>query len=211
MEYKLQYRSALVKGYHSFLFYLCFAGIDLLAIVIINLLLMVFAFFVTGYIAITEQNIYNVAYFVFVIEIFISVLIAFKCNKRYVKIDSQGVLIHNSNTEHYGLRQHNRLNVIVPFDRIVRCYKGIPVDCPDNYMYKKYNRLGANEVYFDYRRKVGVMKTKEPAISGGRFNEECILLELDNKRIIVIPIDECDSFLKLFDQYMDQFKKLQKD
>lgn len=211
MEYKLQYRSALVKAYHSFLFYLCFAGIDLLAIVIINLLLMVFAFCVTGYIAITAQNIYNVAYFVFVIEIFISVLIAFKCNKRYVKIDSQGVLIHNSNTEHYGLRQRNRLNVIVPFNRIVRCYKEIPVDCPNNYTYKKYNRFGANEVYFDYRRKVGVTKTKEPSISGGRYDEECVLLELDNKRIIVIPIDECDSFLKLFDQYMDQFKKLQKD
>jgi len=85
------------------------------------------------------------------------------------------------------------------------------VDCPNNYTYKKYNRFGTNEVYFDYRRKVGVTKTKEPAISGGRYDEECVLLELDNKRIIVIPIDECDSFLKLFDQYMDQFKKLQKE
>lgn len=210
MKYKLQYRSALVKAYHSFLFYLCFALIDLLVIVVINVLFMVSAFWVAGYIAITEQNIFDGAYFVFTIEIFISFFIAFKCNKRYVKVDSQGVLIHNSNTEHYGLRQCNRLNVIVPFNRIVRCYKEIPVDCPNNYTYKKYNRFGANEIYFDYIRKVGVMKAKEPAISGGRYDKECILLELDNKHIIVIPIDECEEFLELFNQYIEKYKELKK-
>lgn len=209
MKYKLQYRSALVKAYHSFLFYLCFALIDLLVIVVINVLFMVSAFWVAGYIAITEQNIYDCAYFILVIEIFISVLIALKSNKRYVKIDSKGVLIHNSNTEHFGLGQRNRLNVIVPFERVVGCYIEIPVDCPDNYKYKKYNKFGANEIYFDYIRKVGVMKTKEPAIAGGRYDKECILLELDNKRIIVIPIDECEEFLELFNKYIEKYKELQ--
>lgn len=210
MKYKLQYRSALVKAYHSFLFYLCFALIDLLVIVVINVLFMVSAFWVAGYIAITEQNIYDCAYFILVIEIFISVLIALKSNKRYVKIDSKGVLIHNSNTEHFGLGQCNRLNVIVPFERVVGCYIEIPVDCPDNYKYKKYNKFGANEIYFDYIRKVGVMKTKEPAIAGGRYDKECILLELDNKRIIVISIDECEEFLELFNKYIEKYKELQK-
>lgn len=210
MKYKLQYRSALVKAYHSFLFYLCFALIDLLVIVVINVLFMVSAFWVAGYIAITEQNIYDCAYFILVIEIFISVLIALKSNKRYVKMDSKGVLIHNSNTEHFGLGQRNRLNVIVPFERVVGCYIEIPVDCPDNYKYKKYNKFGANEIYFDYIRKVGVMKTKEPAIAGGRYDKKCILLELDNKRIIVIPIDECEEFLELFNQYIEKYKELKK-
>ena len=210
MKYKLQYRSALVKAYHSFLFYLCFALIDLPAIVVINLLLMVCAFSAARYIAIAEQNIFTGAYFVFAIEVFISVLIAIKCNKRYVKIDSQGVLIHNSNTEHFGLRQCSRLNVIVPFNRIVHCYKEIPVDCPNNYRYKKYNKFGANDVYFDYKRKVGVTKTKEPAISGGRYSEECVLLELDNKRIIVIPIDECEEFVELLDKYLQQYRELER-
>lgn len=208
MKYKLQYRSALVKAYHSFLFYLCFALIDLLVIVVINVLFMVSAFWVAGYIAITEQNIYDYAYFILVIEIFISVLIALKSNKRYVKMDSKGVLIHNSNTEHFGLGQRNRLNVIVPFERVVGCYIELPVDCPDNYKYKKYNKFGANEIYFDYIRKVGVMKTKEPAISGGRYDKKCILLELDNKRIIVIPIDECEEFLELFNKYIEKYKEL---
>lgn len=211
MEYKLQYRSVLAKAHHSFLFYICFAVIALLLIAAIDLLfILVFTLFAAEYLPVTEQNIYDCACFVFVIEIFISVFIALKCNKRYVKIGSHGVLIHNSNTEHFGLGQRNRLNVIVPYERVVRCYIEIPVDCPDNYKYKKYNRFGANENYFDYKRKVGVMKTKEPAIAGGRYNEECILLELDNKRIVVIPIDECDAFLELFDQYMEKFKKLQK-
>lgn len=210
MKYKLQYKSALVKAYHSLLFYLCFAVIALLPIILINLLfVIVFDLFAEEYLHITEQNIYDCACFVLVIEIFISVLIALKYNKRYVKIDSKGVLIHNSNTEHFGLGQRNRLNVIVPFERVVCCYIEIPVDCPDNYKYKKYNRFGANEIYFDYRRKVGVMKTKESAIAGGRYNEQCVLLELDNKRIIVIPIDECEEFLELFNKYIEKYKELQ--
>ncbi len=210
MKYKLKYKSALAKIYHSLLFYLCFAVIALLLFLVIDLLfLIVFSLFAVKYLPVTEQGIYDFARLVLVIETFISVLIALKLNKRYVKIGSQGVLIHNSNTEHFGLGQRNRLNVIVPFEHIVCCYIEIPFDCPDNYKYKKYNRFGANEIYFDYRRKVGVMKTKEPAISGGRYDEENILLELDNKRIIVIPIDECKEFLELLDRYMEQYKKLQ--
>lgn len=211
MKYKLQYKSAFAKAYHSFLFYLCFAAIALLLIIAIDLLFfIVFVFFAAEYLPIIEQNIYDCFYFVLVIEILIAIFIALQCNKRYIRIGSQGILIHNSNTEHFGLGQRNRLNITVPFERVVRCYTEIPVDCPDNYMYKKYNRFGANEIYFDYKRKVGIMKTKEPAISGGRYNEECILLELDNKRIIVTPIDECEEFLELFNQYMEQFKSLQK-
>lgn len=211
MKYKLKYKSARAKAYHSFLFYLCFSAIALLPIIVIDLLFVImFAIFAAEHLPITEQNIYDYAYFILVIEIFISVLIALKSNKRYVKMDSKGVLIHNSNTEHFGLGQCNRLNVIVPFERVVGCYIEIPVDCPDNYKYKKYNKFGANEIYFDYIRKVGVMKAKEPAISGGRYDKECILLELDNKHIIVIPIDECEEFLELFNQYIEKYKELKK-
>lgn len=86
MKYKLQYRSALVKAYHSFLFYLCFSAIAILPIIVIDLLfVIIFAIFAAEHLPITEQNIYNYAYFILVIEIFISVLIALKSNKRYVK------------------------------------------------------------------------------------------------------------------------------
>lgn len=54
------------------------------------------------------------------------------------------------------------------------------------------------------------MKTKEPAIAGGRYDKECILLELNNKRIIVIPIDECEEFLELFNKYIEKYRELQK-
>ena len=139
MKYKLKYKSARAKAYHSFLFYLCFSAIAILPIIVIDLLfVIIFAIFAAEHLPITEQNIYDCAYFVLVIEIFISILIALKSNKRYVKIDSKGVLMHNSNTEHFGLGQRNRLNVIVPFERVVGCYIEIPVDCPDNYKYKKW-------------------------------------------------------------------------
>lgn len=211
MEYKLQYKSVFAKAYHSFLFYVCFAVIALLLFLVIDLLfLIVFSLFAAKHLSITEQGIYDFAGLVLVIEFFISIFVALKCNKRYVTISPQGVFIHNSNTEHFGLGQRNRLNVIVPFECIADCFIEIPADCPQNYKYKKYNRFGSNGIYFDYRRKVGVVKTKEPAISGGRYDEECILLELDNKRIVVIPIDECHEFLELFNQYFEQYKKLQR-
>lgn len=73
----------------------------------------------------------------------------------------------------------------------------IPVDCPKTYSYLIYKKFGGNDEYFDYIRKAGVIKTKEPALAGGRYDEKCILLELDNRRIIVIPIDECEKFLEL--------------
>ena len=118
--------------------------------------------------------------------------------------------IHHGNFVHFGLRQTFRMNVNVPYDRIVNCKKGVPVDCPPNYRYTYYSQLRTIKRYVDLKSGKDIPYMTEPAIAGGRYNEECILLELDNKRIIVIPIDECDAFLELFDQYMEKFKKLQK-
>lgn len=137
--------------------------------------------------------------------------LSFLANNQYVKIGPNGILIHNCNFIHFGLGQHYRINITVEFKHIVNCKIEIPVDCPKNYSYLMYSKCGDNKAYYDYRKKVGVMKTKEPAIAGGRFDEECILLELDNKRIIVIPIDECAEFLDLFNQYFEQYKILESE
>lgn len=161
MKYKLKYKSARAKAYHSFLFYLCFSAIAILPIIVIDLLfVIIFAIFAAEHLPITEQNIYDCAYFVLVIEIFISILIALKSNKRYVKIDSKGVLIHNSNTEHFGLGQRNRLNVIVPFERVVGCYIEIPVDCPDNYKYKNTTNSVQTKFILITEEKLALRKPK---------------------------------------------------
>lgn len=145
-----------------------------------------------------------------IIEVIFIIFIEIKRRSPYVKITPKGVLIYNSNGVHFGLRQYYRLNAVAPYDRIVSCKIGIPVDCPPNYRYQRYNTLFMIKRYFDLKHGKDVSYMKEPAIAGGRYDEECILLELDNKRIIVIPIDECSEFLEQFNKYFEQYKELQK-
>lgn len=156
-------------------------------------------------------SLYYFSIFIFVLEFLLALFIALYSNKRYIKISSKGILIHNGNTIHFGLSQQFRFNTMVSFDRIKKCYIEIPIDCPKTYSYLIYKKIGGNDEYFDYIRKAGVIKTKEPALADGRYDEKCILLELDNKRIIVIPIDECEEFLELFNQYIEKYNELHKE
>ena len=49
----------------------------------------------------------------------------------------------------------------------------IPVDCPKTCSYLIYKKFGGNDEYFDYIRKAGVIKTKEPALAGMMRNVYC--------------------------------------
>lgn len=144
----------------------------------------------------------------FVIGLILFYYIIWRTSNFYVELTPKGVFIHHSNFSHFGLHQFLRMNVNVPYKRIVDCKIGIPVDCPRNYRYTRYNQLYLLIRYFDLKhgREVGYMK--EPALAGGRYDEKCILLELDNKRIIVIPIDECEKFLELLNQYIEKYKEV---
>lgn len=134
--------------------------------------------------------------------------VIWKTSIYYVELTPKGIFIHHGNFSHYGLRQFFRINVNISYARIVNCKIGIPVDCPPNFRYTYYNQLKMIKKYFDLKQGKEVEYMKEPAIAGGRYDEECILLELDNKRIVVIPIDECNEFLELFNQYFEQYKEL---
>lgn len=205
MRFKLQYKSNLAKVYHSAIYCLCFMLFALIPILAL-------CFLVVTIVAILSDTIslYYFSIFVFVLGFLLALFIALYSNKRYIKISSKGILIHNGNTIHFGLRQQFRFNTMVSFDRIKKCYIEIPIDCPKTYSYLINKKFGGNDEYFDYIRKAGVIKTKEPALAGGRYDEKCILLELDNKRIIVITIDECEKFLELFNQYIEKYNELRR-
>lgn len=205
MRFKLQYKSNLTKVYHSAIYCLCFMLFALIPILALCFLVVIIVAVLSDAI-----SLYYFSIFIFVLEFLLALFIALYSNKRYIKISSKGILIHNGNTIHFGLRQQFRFNTMVSFDRIKKCYIEIPIDCPKTYSYLIYKKFGGNDEYFDYIRKAGVIKTKEPALAGGRYDEKCILLELDNKRIIVIPIDECEKFLELFNQYIEKYNELQK-
>lgn len=205
MKYKLRYKSVLTALYHSVIYCLCFMLFALIPIIALYFLFIAIAAVFSDSIMLNYFS-----KFVFILEILTALFIALCSNKRYIKISSKGILIHNGNTIHFGLRQQFRFNTMVSFDRIKKCYIEIPIDCPKTYSYLIYKKFGGNDEYFDYIRKAGIIKTKEPALADGRYDEKCILLELDNKRIIVIPIDECEKFLELFNQYIEKYNELQK-
>lgn len=150
---------------------------------------------------------YVMAFFTLMIEYYL----IWKTSIYYVKITSKGIYLHHGNFVHYGLHQFPTINTTIPFKNIISCKIGIPVDCPPNFRYSYYNHISMIKRYFDIKRGKEVEYMKEPAIAGGRYDEECILLELDNKRIVVIPIDECEEFLELFNQYMEQYRALQNE
>jgi len=144
----------------------------------------------------------------FAVEIIGLIVFYTKNSQYYVKIDYRGVKISNYSFLHYGLRQPFRMNVIIPFDRIVGCTSSIPVDCPPNFRYAHYNGREMIARRRNLKRGKDINYIREPALAGGRYDKECVLLELDNKRIIVIPIDECDEFVELLDKYMQQYREL---
>jgi|GEM_PF-1604943 len=221
MKFTLQFGSEIKKiGYkfahfwnYSFLFFLPFA-IIMFAVYFAFLLMLIelqnagITLFLIG--SVNDETSKSILCVMIVLTLIIEYYIIWKASIYYVELTPKGVFIHHGNFVHFGLRQTFRMNVNVPYDRIVNCKKGVPVDCPPNYRYTYYSQLRTIKRYVDLKSGKDIPYMTEPAIAGGRYNEECILLELDNKRIIVIPIDECDAFLELFDQYMEKFKKLQK-
>lgn len=149
--------------------------------------------------------------FLAIIAIILELFMIYKTSIYYVKITPKGVYLHHGNFVHYGLHQFPTINTTIPFKNILSCKIGIPVNCPRNFRYTYYNQFYMIKRYIDLKRGREVEYMKEPAIPGGRYDKECILLELDNKRIIVIPIDECEEFLELFNKYIEKYKELQKE
>lgn len=152
----------------------------------------------------------NALYIIAIVALVVDIVTIWKTSIYYVEIKSKGIYLHHGNFVHYGLRQFPTINTIVPFKNIVSYKIGIPVDCPPNFRYTYYNHIYLLKRYFDMKRGKEVEYMKEPALAGGRYDEECVLLELDNKRIIVIPIDECEEFVELLDKYLQQYRELER-
>lgn len=221
MRFKLQYDSKIKQIGYKFahfwsfsLFFMIPFGIVLfvaffsLMILLIKLQSAGVHLFIIG--ELNDDTAKPIFWIMFVIGLILVYYIIWRTSIFYVELTPKGVFIHHGNFMHFGLHQFLRINVNVPYNRIVSCKIGIPVDCPRNYRYTRYNQLFMIIRYFDLKHGREVEYMKEPALAGGRYDEKCILLELDNKRIIVIPIDECEKFLELFNQYIEKYNELQK-
>lgn len=208
MKFYIKYAKITKRIFYSVLSFIVFSFIYTFFISLIN----VFLFLFVGIFESTDfsnEILSAVLKLILLAEAVIIFVLSFKRINPYIKILPKGIFIYNNNFQHFGLCQFHRINITIPYCKIVKCTKEIPIDCPINYNYKAYNYFIENKQYQEYKRRRGSVRIKEPAIAGGRYDEECILLELDNKRIIVIPIDECAEFLDLFNQYFEQYKILE--
>lgn len=212
MKFKLRYSSVLKEFFYALFIFIITAPFMAAAVFIIYLFF-VFAFGLTvgKVFQLPEQTVYDISHIFLAVEIIAAVAAQFKMSRCYVKVNHNGVFLHNANYVHFGLSQSIRLNTRIPFGRIVSCRSAVPLDCPEDYDYMNNKRLFKDNRYKDYIRKAGVVNTEEPAIPGGRYDDRCALLELDTKRIIVIPLDECDIFTETVIRYLEQYKKLEQD
>lgn len=136
-----------------------------------------------------------------VIELFIIVVIECIRRNTYVSIDYNGVYVYNNNSVKFGMKQFYKRSATIPFSKITCCYVSVPNNVPRNYRYQ----------YFSAFRNIGrsinsyLGNTNNPyyipAVSRGRYDKECVLLELINGKTVVLPIDECDEFVERFNKY----------
>lgn len=131
------------------------------------------------------------------------VIIIAECKKRnvYVRLDYRGVYICNYNLMRFQSNQWYKLNATLKFYDIENCYTMIPIDVPKNYLYQYFEPFRMTSRHLGLSHKPYYV----PAIASGRYDEECVLLELKNGKTVVLPIDDCDEFVSLFYEYADKY------
>lgn len=128
----------------------------------------------------------------------------------YVRIDQRGVYIYTGTGETFGYFSANPMGVLITFDKIKGFYCGVPYGMQKNFAYIYKNS-------FDFLNKIiranrGITHSQKliPAIAKGKYDEDCILIELSNGTTAVLPVDNIDKFSKYLTEYLEQYKQLYK-
>lgn len=138
-----------------------------------------------------------------IIELMVIIVIECKRRNVYVRLYPYGVYICNNNFARFQSNQWYKLNATISFCDIVDCYSMIPSNVPKNYLYQYLEPIKMTSRRFGFSNAPYYV----PAIASGRYDEECVLLELKNGKTIVLPIDQCDEFIELFNKYSKKYLK----
>lgn len=213
MIFKLHYESKKKKITNSLRLFLINFLFDIIKVSLINIPVLFIVFLALSSIRellpeILLQNYsaisYTVVICIFIIELIIICITELKQSGLYVFIRSDGIIIHSRNYECFGIIQKPSKSTFIPYNRILSCYIAVPLNIEKDVSFMYKNMF--DDIINFFHNTVGARHLMNlplilPSIKGGRYNCECVMLELDNNRTIVLPIDECGKFLEIFQKY----------
>lgn len=217
MLFKLHYSSKKKKVINTIRLYFINLLFDYIKITLINIPLFFLIFFIFSSFMLpisenTSVNLSKISNSIFilllVIEFVTVCIVEYKQRHVYVLLHSQGIIIHAGNYESFGISQIPKKDIFIPYSRILSCYIAIPynIEKDVSFMYRNtFDDIRAFCKHTIAKRHLMNIPLVLPSIKGGRYEEECIMVELDNNRIIAFPINECSEFLEKFEEYFSEY------
>lgn len=209
MKFKLEYRNKSSEIYSKIKLFIAFFIIDIAFTLPMNFVFILPVMFIvskiytlfTGEIEVPESISNTALIILLIIELAVIIAVEIKRRNQYVRLDYRGVYICNNNGVRFQPKQWYKINATISFYDIVDCYSMKPSNVPKNYRYQYIAPIK------DTARHLGLSNKPYyiPAIANGRYNEECVLLELKNGKTIVLPIDNCDDFISAYNELAEKY------
>lgn len=216
MYFNMVYKSEKAKkSMHAFMYTMCLY-IDFGLLFFINLALFILALviynisrkYITFEINISALMIIGVL--LITAEVLFVLIYEKKRRNEYVRVDHRGVYIYTGAGETFGYTSLNSMGILITYDKIKGFYSSVPYNMPQGPYYTYSNG-------FDFIKKLIKLNSRAessqrliPAIPNGRYDENCVLLELSNGCTAVLPLENDEKFKKYLSQYLEKYKEFNK-
>ena len=139
----------------------------------------------------------------YAIQCIIIAVVEIKRRFLYVKVEPDGIFVYTNLFMKFEYGKWYRRNVKLRYYDIECCYKCngyfLPKTHISEYWFVKAFRRIENAVYSVQEREY------KTAIAFGRYNADCIFLDLKNGKTAVLPIKDCDTFLAEYEKYAQRY------
>lgn len=205
MKYKFNYENKFHSIVQFAYMYYFFIILDITITAIIDAIMFIPFTVFTGEIymylesvpEVPKEYTYSLCKIVLVLELLFIVIVEFKRRITFCQLKGNGVLIYNNCFQKFGYGSFVKRCATVPYNQIELCYKAIPTGCPKTYRYQYYYPLSS------LKKKIAKDTSYRyiPPIAHGAYDSECVILQLHNKKIVPLPIDDCDGFIEEFKRW----------
>lgn len=214
MYFNMVYKSEKAKkSMHAFMYTMCLY-IDFGLLFFINLALFIFRLviynIVLNYI-LFEINISALmitGVLLIIAEILFVLIYEKKRRNEYVRVDHRGVYIYTGAGETFGYASLNSMGILITYDKIKGFYSSVPYNMPQGPYYTYSNGFDFIKKLIKVNRTVQSSQRLIPAIPNGKYDDECVLLELSNGCTAVLPLENKEKFKEYLSQYLEKYKEL---